>query len=398
MTTRRYYDESYCTSFDATLLEVVEYQGQPALLLDATYFYPTSGGQPNDLGTLGGCRVVDVVALDGQVLHVLAADATPPAPGPLHGVIDWSRRFDHMQQHSGQHLLSQVFFRELNAETVSVHFGASESTLDLDVAELTPGQLAHAERVANDLAVTALPIIATMVDEHDLAAIPLRRPPKVTGQIRIVEIQAFDYSACGGTHVRSTAEIGAIKLVRQDRRRGQTRVTFLCGKRALADYIHKHDLLVQAAAHYSTDVDQVPELMGRGLEQVKTLQRQVDELTTRLIGYEVGEVLASAQPVGDLRVVVQAWDDRAVDALKTLANLLQAEPGVVALLATTQNEKTTLVFARSADVDRHMGNLLRDTLKAFGGGGGGRPDFAQGGGIPPAQADAALQYALAALV
>lgn len=397
MTIRRDYDDSYCTTFDATLLQVTEHQGQPALLLDATYFYPTSGGQAHDLGTLAGRRVVDVVASDGQVLHVLAQGETPPDLGPVQGIIDWPRRFDHMQQHSGQHLLSQVFYRECGCETVSVHFGALESTLDLDAAELTPAQLAHAEAVANDLAARALPITATLVDERGLATIPLRRLPKVTGQIRIVEIQGYDYSACGGTHVRTTAEIGPLKLVRQERRRGQTRVTFLCGKRAIADYIHKHDLLVQAAAHYSTDVEQVPELMGRGLEQVKALQRRVDELTTQLVGYEVTEVLAQAQSLGDLRVVARRWDDRGVDALKTLANLLQTEPGVVALLASVQVDKTTLIFARSADVDRHMGNLLRDTLKAFGGAGGGRPEFAQGGGIPPAQADAALQHALAAL-
>lgn len=397
MTIRRYYDDAYCTSFDATLLAVTEVQGQPALVLDATYFYPTSGGQPHDLGTLGGCAVTDVIAQDGQILHVLAAGESVPPLGPVHGVIDWPRRFDHMQQHSGQHLLSQVFVRETGCETVSVHFGAQESTLDLECATLSAAQLARVEQVANDLVAAALPITATLVDEAALATLPLRRPPAVRGQIRIVEIQAFDYSACGGTHVRNTAEIGPIKLLRQERRRGQTRVSFLCGKRAVADYIRKHELLVQAAAHYSTDVEQVPELMGRAVEQIKAYQRQVEELTTQLLRYEAAELLAAAQPLGDWRVVVRCWDDRPADTLKTLATLLQAAPGTIALLATTAGDKTTLVFARSADVDRHMGNLLRATLQAFGGGGGGRPELAQGGGIPPAQAAAALDHARAGL-
>lgn len=397
MTTRRYYDNAYCTAFDATLLEVTEYQGQTALRLDATYFYPTSGGQPNDLGTLGGRTVTDVVAVDGEILHILAPGEVAPPLGPIQGKIDWPRRLDHMQQHSGQHLLSQVFARETSCETVSVHFGAQESTLDLECATLSAEQLAQVERVANELVVAALPITATLVDERDLARIPLRRAPKVSGQIRIVEIQAFDYSACGGTHVRDTAQIGPIKLLRQERRRGQTRVTFLCGKRAVADYIHKHELLIQAAAHYSTDVEQVPELMGRAVEQIKSYQRQVEELTTQLLRYEAAELLAAATPTDGLRVVVRRWDDRAVDTLKSLATLLQAAPGTVALLATTAGDKTTLLFARSADVDRHMGNLLRATLQAFGGGGGGRSELAQGGGIPPAQAAAALAHARAEL-
>lgn len=396
MTKRAYYTDSYTTHFEATLLAIVEHENRPALLLDQSYFYPTSGGQANDLGTINDWPVIDVVAgTDGQLLHVLAARPDPaPTPGLVQGTIAWARRYDHMQQHSGQHLLSQLFYRLFGMETVSVHFGESESTLDLDAAIVTPEQMAQAEAEANKLVYDALPILAYFVNERDITTVPLRRPPKVSGEIRIVEIQGYDYSACGGTHVHTTAEIGPIKLLRQEKRRGQTRITFLCGKRAITDYAHKHDLLMQAAAVYSTDFTQVPELLARAQEQVKTLQRQVDELTIRLLSFEVDEVAATATSVGGRQVVVQNWADRSVDAVKTLANLLQARPNIVALLATTAGGKATVIFARSSDVDLHVGNLLRDALKAFGGGGGGRPEYAQGGGVAIEQVPALLAYAV----
>lgn len=394
MTKRLYYTDSYTVQFSATLMAVTEHETRPALLLDQSYFYPTSGGQPNDLGMINGWPVVDVVAgEDGQIYHLLAArpDAAPVA-SQVEGNIDWPRRYDHMQQHSGQHLLSQTFYRLLGMETVSVHFGDLESTLDLDTPALSAEELARVEAATNDLVFQALPISAYFVNEAGLARVPLRRPPKVSGEIRIVEIQGYDYSACGGTHVHTTAEIGPVKLLRQERRRGQTRVTFLCGKRAISDYTRKHDLLTQAAAVYSTDITQVPELLARAQDQLKTLQRQVDTLTTQLLSYEVEDIAATATLVGEIHVVAQSWADRPVDVVKALANLLQERPNTVALLATTVGGKATVVFARSAGVEAHMGNLLRDALKAFGGGGGGRPEFAQGGGVAVDQVPALLEY------
>lgn len=395
MTKRNYYTDSYTTKFEATLLETTEHDNRPALLLDQSYFYPTSGGQANDLGAINHWPVIDVVAGDdGQIYHVLErSPEDAPVGSTVPCVVDWPRRYDHMQQHSGQHLLSQLFYRLLGSETVSVHFGEVESTLDLDVAALTPEQMAQAERAANDLVYEALPITAYFVQERDIASVPLRRPPKVSGEIRIVEIQGYDYSACGGTHVHTTAEIGPIKLLRQERRRGQTRVTFLCGKRAIADYARKHELLLQAAAIYSTDIGQVPELLARAQEQVKTLQRQVDELSLRLLRFEVEEIAATASDIQGHQVIVQRWADRSVEAVKTLANLLQARPNTIALLATTAGGRSTVIFAASEDVEAHMGNLLRDALKAFGGSGGGRPDFAQGGGVAPEQVGELLEFA-----
>ena len=392
-TQRLYYTNSYTTTFQADVVAVGEMEGRPVVTLDRTYFYPTSGGQPNDTGTLAGVPVVDVVAHNDTILHVLGAVPTVTAGQTVPGAVDWPRRYGHMQQHSGQHLLSQIFSRLFGYETVSVHFGADESTLDLDAAAVDVEQLAAAERYANELAYTALPITAYFVNEEQLGTLPLRRPPKVTGEIRIVEIAGFDYSACGGTHVRTTAEITPIKILRQERRRGQTRLTFKCGLRACFDYAERHRWLGETADLFNNEASAVPGLVARTLDQNRELQWQLDASTEKLTGYEVKDLLTAAAAIGDSRLIARLYADRSVDALKTLASLLREQPHTIALLGTTAGGKLTLVFARSADVDIPMGNLLRDTLKAFGGSGGGRPDFAQGGGVDAGKGQEVLDFA-----
>jgi alanyl-tRNA synthetase len=397
MTTERlYYVDSYCTEFEAIVTDCLRIEGRTSILLDQSYFYPTSGGQPFDTGYLDAAQVVDVLmGADGELHHLLAGEAPDLHPGQhIHGRIDWPRRYDHMQQHSGQHLLSQVFYRLFGFETISVHFGASESTLDLDAPTIEPEQLHKAERYANQLVYRTLPIRAYFVGDAQLPSVPLRRPPKVTGAIRIVEIDQFDYSACGGTHVRTTAEIGPIFLIKAERRRGQTRLTFLCGQRSLEDYGRKHQLLGQIASLYSTDIHETPALVARDLAQIKELQRTVDLLQTQLLVYEAAALVQTATPSGAYRIIVQWAAEREINVVKTLANQLQQHPGVVALLGTNRGGKLTVFFARSPDVALHMGNLLRDTLAQFGGKGGGRPDFAQGGMGNTAVGQELLQAAL----
>ncbi len=393
MTVRLYYENAYQTEFDATLVAAITLHGRPAALLDRTGFYPTSGGQPHDTGRLADRQVMDVVAGDdGGIYHLLDAPLTGHRAGePIHGVIDWPRRYDHMQQHSGQHLISQVFYRHFGYETVSVHFGAAESTLDLDVATLSPEQLEAAEEAANDLVYENRPITAHFVQEADLLRLPLRRPPAVRGAIRIVEIADFDYSACGGTHCRTTAEIGPIKFLRTERRRGQTRLTFLCGRRAYNHYATTHRLLTEAAALFSTDPAQVPSLVARNLDQVKALQTQVAQLTEALLRHTAVDLRARAVPLGPWRLVAHILADQEIAAVKVLAGLLQEEPSIVALLGCIQGDKASLIVARSADTDLDAATLLRQVLRSFGGSGGGRPDFAQGGGVPASELPAVLE-------
>ncbi len=381
MTQHLYYTDSYTTEFDAQILSITTVDGHPAALLDRSYFYPTSGGQQHDTGSLNGVAVVDVqVGKDGEILHILAA---PLSPGPAHGVIDWPRRFDHMQQHTGQHLLSAAFTLRLNMETVSVHFGADICMLELDTDSVSDAQLAEIETVANYLVLTQLPVTAYEVDESRIAEIPLRRPPKVSGSIRIVEIQGFDWSACGGTHVRNTGEIGPIKLLRSERIRGHSRVHFLCGNRALADYTAKHNLLTATANLLDTRPEEVPDLVAKQMARLKEVERLVRDLQAAQVTFVAQDLLVAAPRENGVRMVLHRSPDLDPAGLKSLAQALTQQAGVIALLACESNGKATVLFARSADGDAHMGNLLRATLTHFGGSGGGRPDMAQGGGVDP---------------
>lgn len=386
-TERLYYSDAWLRSFDATVLAVREREGAAGcqVALDRSAFYPSSGGQPNDTGTLGGARVDDVIAEEGVVWHGLAAGEAGPLVGErVHGQIDWARRYDHMQQHTGQHLLSQVFESLYGFETVSVHMGAEENTLDLQTPELEPGQILEAESVVRDRICDSLPVHVYFVDEAELAKVPLRRPPKVSGTIRIVEIDKYDYSACGGTHCRSTAEAGPIQILRTERRRGLVRVSFICGRRAAEDYERKHRMLVETAALFSSDLAQIPALVERNLTQVKEQRRRIDDLAAELARADAARLLASAETLpGGAWLVQECSVGRDATSLRALASALVASPNGVALLASAHDGRLMVLFARGGDAPGHMGNLLRSVLQEVGGNGGGRPEFAQGA-IPDA--------------
>ena len=381
MDNRLYYEDAYCTRFTAQVAERLTHEEQPAVRLSRSAFYPTSGGQPHDTGGLDGTAVVDVqVGAEGAVLHLLA-EPLPEQKGSVSGVIDWPRRYAHMQQHSGQHLLSQTFYRRLGLETVSVHFGDVLNTVDLEGPLLSAAQLANIETAANGMVWENRPIRAYWVNEEERAKVPLRRAPAVQGATRIVEIDKFDWSACGGTHVRRTGEIGLISLVRVEKHRGRSRVHFACGGRALADAAERRGLLAEAAGLLDSGVQDVPGLVSKQQEALRGAEREVKALQEGLVGYQARELLADAETAGGVRLVAEAMNDSEPESVQRLARALIAEPGVVALLGCAQRGKGTVVFARSEAISLHVGDLLRNTLKQFGGGGGGRPDFAQGGGV-----------------
>lgn len=397
MTERLYYDKAYLRVFVARVLERRTVDGRPALVLDRSAFYPTSGGQQHDTGTLNDVAVVDVeVAADGAVLHLLA-EPLPEAVEEVIGAIDWPRRFDHMQQHSGQHLLSQAFYQTTGHETVSVHFGDELCTVDLAGDDLTGAQVAAVEDHANAIVWEDREIRAYEVDDSELASIPLRRPPKVTGSIRIVEIDGYDWSACGGTHVAHTGSIGPIALLRVERSRGNSRVYFVCGRRAVEDARRRRELLAAVAGLLDTAPEEVPDLLAARQERMKEQDRQIRALQEELLGYRAQDLLAQAEPMQGFKLICRVMDGLDPGGLKSLAGELVAEPGIVTLLACAVNGKGTAIFARSADVDLHAGQLLRAVLPRFGGGGGGRPDFAQGGGVDGQQLAEMLAAARAAL-
>lgn len=372
---RLYYQDSYLRSFKATVLGRRSVDGHSAVILDKTAFYPTSGGQPCDTGKLNNISVIDVQALeDGSIVHVLAC---PLIGSDVCGEIDWARRFDHMQQHSGQHILSQAFLQTAHAETVSFHLGADESTIDLDRAPLSQKQVVSAVQLANQIGFDDRPLVARFVDGKELASLPLRKMPTMEGPIRIVHVADFDWSPCGGTHVKSSGEIGLIQVTRIERRKEHTRIYFVCGWRALADYTKKQDIVQILSSHFTTAADNILSSVQRIESEAKNAHKSLAAAQQQLVEYQLENWIDQAEHTGQLRIVKQVFQEYDLDLVKEIARRLTASPGLVALLAATQ-QRTQLVFACADDVPAHMGDLMRIACAYTGGRGGGSPKFAQG--------------------
>jgi len=386
MTHRLDRTDAFLTEFDACLEAQQDFPSGVAVRLDRSAFYPSAGGQPHDTGRLiiGGSerKVLEVFEKNGALWHLL--DAAPPTADPaVRGRIDWTRRFDHMQQHSGQHLLSQAFARRTGLDTIAVHIGAQECTLDLPAPTIAAAALDAVEDDANALVYENRPLRTYEVDEAEVGRLPLRSAPKVRGRIRIVEIEGYDWSACGGTHVHATGQIGLIKLLRTEKRADATRVTFLCGGRALRDYRAVHRDASDVAAGFSVARADLPAAAARLRDEARAASKAQATLQAQLAEWEARELLAAARTLPNgWRIVAAAWDDRDAAALRVTAKRLTGEPSVIALLGAA-GERAQLCFARSRDADLDVALHLRAALQTLGGarGGGGR-DFAQGGGLP----------------
>jgi alanyl-tRNA synthetase len=397
MTERLYYSDSYCTTFSARVSEYLALNGFPAAALDRTAFYPTGGGQPHDTGTLNGIPVVDVIEReeDGVVIHVLSSVETEGVLRPgdqVQGVIDWLRRFDYMQQHTGQHVLSQAFVQTVDADTVGFHLSDDYSTIDLNCDTLTDNDVTRAEALANQIVFGDRPVVARFVEPEEAAALPLRKAPPAKNAIRVVQVAGFDWSACGGTHVARTGEIGLIKVVRSERRGTETRITFLCGRRALTHYHMLNTLVRDLALHLSVGVEELPQAIERLQTEARTVRKERDRLRELLLDHEAVALIASAQVMGSVSVVCEVFKARELEEVRRLATRIASQPGHVALLGV-QGEKAQLIFARSGDLSYDMRPLLQGACRLVGGGGGGGPELAQGGGSHPERIVEALQLA-----
>jgi alanyl-tRNA synthetase len=397
MTRRLYYSDSYLTRFEAQVTERLAWEGRPAVVLDQTAFYPLGGGQPHDTGSLDGVAVIEVLEResDQAVVHVLGGEL---AASQVVGQVDWDRRFDLMQQHTGQHILSAACVEQLAANTVGFHLSADYATIDLDRAPLTEEDLTAAEALANALVLDNRPVLSRFVSHAELADLALRKPVAHKGPVRVVEVGSFDWSACGGTHVGATGEIGLIKITRSERRGAVTRLEFLCGRRALADYQAKNRVLMDLAREYTVGHWELADLIHRLDHDLAEARRELRRTRDELLD---AQALALWQGGTQLSGVtaVRANLERSAEDLKHLAQRLVTRPRTVALLASggRVGEKGHLVFARSADLNVQMGTLLRLACGVLGGGGGGRPEFAQGGGPRGEDTERALEVAFQAL-
>ena len=385
MTDRLYYADAYCARFGARVTSRAE-DGR-RVYLDRSAFYPTSGGQRHDLGTLGGVAVTDVVDEDDRVAHVLAA---PLDADEVEGVVDWPRRWDHMQQHTGQHLLSAIGADRFGWETVSVHFGAESSTIDFGVESIGPETLQELERLANAGVTENRPVTVTF-EEAEMAT-GLRKPSDRGGVLRIVSIEGIDRSACGGTHVRATGEIGAIMLRRVEKVRKATRVEFLCGMRAIARVRGEYDVLARLANGLSCSIDELPTLVPAQAEQLRALENDRRRLEGEVSAARARDVHAALPPGDDgVRRLLERRASGKVDDARALALAFAALPkGVVAVAVATP---PAILVAASDDSGVDAGRLLKEALGAVGGRGGGSARLAQGT-VPDA---AALETVIAAL-
>ena len=368
MTERLYYNDSYLREFRALVVDAAD-DGR-RVCLDRTAFYPTSGGQPFDSGTLGGAAVVDVIDEDGRVVHVLDA---PITPGEIAAEIDWTRRFDHMQQHTGQHLLSAVFEELFGISTVSFHMGATVSTIDVSTAALDAKQIERVEERCAQVVAEARPVLITFEDAS--ADLGLRKASERTGTLRIVAIDGLDRSACGGTHVRSTSEIGPMQIRKLEKIRGTMRVEFVCGLRAVRAARTDFRLLSEISRTLSTPFEEIPALIAAQIEKAKALEKTCGRLSTELAKREGGELHAATSPGEDgIRRVVQKGSID--DAVRARAQAFVA--GGKAVFLAVSDDPASVLLAASADSGVHAGNRVKEAVSAAGGRGGGNQTLAQG--------------------
>ena len=395
MTERLYYHDAHLLEFDAVTVAVEPRGDHDVVYLDRTAFYPTSGGQPFDLGELDGRAIIDVVDDDdGRIAHVLTRSEPGLRVGsPVRGVVDRRRRFDHMQQHTGQHILSAAFDRLFGARTVSFHLGTDSATIDLS-AELNARDLAAGEDEANRIVWANGPVTVTFATADEAAKLPLRKEPAREGLLRLVDVEGMDLSACGGTHVDRTGAVGLIAIRSWERFKGGQRVEFVCGGRALAHFRRLRDIADGASRLLSVGGDELASSVERLMADAKEQRRAMAVLQSDLARYRAGELAdqAEATPAGPC--VFAAIDADAV-GLKTLAAAVVGRPGLAAVLVSTSTP-ALVVVARSAESTVAANKVLTALTAAFGGRGGGKPDMAQGGGLN-ASAAAVLAAARAAI-
>ena len=395
MTDRLYYHDSFLYDFDARVIEALTLDGKHAVVLDRTAFYPTSGGQVHDTGVLtadGQQIAITEVAdeEDGRILHFAAVLLS--AGTQVHGSVDAVRRRDHVQQHSGQHVLSAAFIQLFNMPTVSFHMGEESCTIDLETAGLSAAQARNAEQLANEVIAEDRPVSIRFVPLEEARQLGLRKlPPKQTGDLRLIDITDFDLTACGGTHVRATGQIGSILLRKIEKVKQGVRVEFVCGLRAVKTARRDYNTLTEAGALYSSHIYDVPEQVRKSLAESKAAGKAQHKLLEELAELYSERLLAQA--AGSPQVIAQFFSDRDATFIKLLAQKLTAGKNAVIALLASGTGQPTLVFAQTPGQKSNMGQLMKDAMAQLGGRGGGSVDMAQGG-LPGAGNMADVERAL----
>lgn len=373
---RLYYIDPYCKSFQTHIVkEIQDTEGNNYVVLDNTAFYPTGGGQPHDMGTLNGVPVLNVEEVDGEIRHFVMESLN--SVDQVKGIVNWARRFDHMQQHAGQHILSAAFVELFEFPTVSFHLGKDIVSIDLDTEEITSKQLETVEKLSNEIILENRSIETKWVTEAELEQYPLRKQLAVTDEIRLVVIPKYDYNGCGGTHPSTTGQVSALKILSTEKHRGKTRVYFVCGKRILKQLHRKTSVLADASRLLSTPEEGINPGIQKLLETNHLLEKSLEETQEALLAFEA-KALLNTQKQG---VVKAIFVGRTVQQLQKIAKLLVTESDETIVLLVAENEnRLQFVAARGALVKISMKQVSSATLPIINGKGGGSDAFVQGGG------------------
>ncbi|GLB60925.1 alanyl-tRNA editing protein [Cytobacillus sp. NCCP-133] len=363
-------------------------------VLKKTAFYPAGGGQPHDLGTLNGLKVVDVEEVEGEIRHYLEKELEAHGP-EISGEIDWGRRFDHMQQHAGQHILSAAFEELFGYKTVSFHIGKEALTIDLEISELPERHAEEAEGLANAIILENRPIETRWVAAEEAARFPLRKQLAVSDAIRLVIIPEFDYNGCGGTHPSSTGQVAGIKILDWERQKKKVRVQFICGSRVLKQLQQKHRFTKELSQLLNAPEQDLYIAGKRLIDNGKELEKELDAAKDALLFYEAKEMASSPAIAESGKVISGVYQERSIQELQKLARLIssQTEDAAIILINEMEN-KLQFVCARGSLSEINMKDLSAELLKAINGKGGGNPQFAQGGGDKRMSGEELMQQAL----
>ncbi|WP_322786408.1 alanyl-tRNA editing protein [Fictibacillus gelatini] len=394
MTEKLFYKDAYLKTFTSSVIKQdVDENGRRYVVLEKTAFYPTGGGQPCDIGAINGVRVNNVEEIDGEIRHYVESKIEPL--NEIIGEIDWERRFDHMQQHAGQHLLSAAFDELFGMKTIAFHLGKEFVTIDLDVHELLPETSFEAEMLANKIVFENRSINTRWIDRKEIAKFPLRKPPSVNDNIRLVIIDDFDYNAFGGTHPKQTGEVGPVKIIKWERHKQHTRLYFVCGMRAV-NVMHEKQMILHEACKVLTCgeqdvVSQLHRLLGANNE----LEKSLKEATTQLMRFEAEKLIEQSLSRNHIKFITSSFGGREMKELQTLANqIVELDDSALVLFVTTSGERMQLIGARGKNVAINMNEIVKQALNKIEGKGGGSMKIAQGGGKALLSNKEMLQYLL----
>jgi len=394
---RLYYEDPYLKEFKGKVLEKVRINDKSAIVLDNTCFYPTSGGQPNDLGYIQSVPVIDVIEDKEKIVHVLKEDIEEKSGDTIIGKIDWERRFDHMQQHSGQHILSAAFEKLLDADTVSFNLGNEICSIDIMKDNITSGEIKKIEELANNIVLKNLSIEVYFVEREDADKLNLRKLPPEKGKIRIVEIKDFDICACCGTHCFTTGEIGLIKILKWENRGAKIRINFICGKRSLKDYFWKNELIRNISNKLTIKDSELGEVIERMLEERKDARKKLREYKEKLQEYEANKLINESVLNDDgIKIINKIFKQKCFQEVRELVRKSINLNDSIIVLAGIEDKKegAKILFACSKALKYDMNKLIKEAGKFIEGRGGGAPNFAQAGGKKAEEIQEALDFAL----